>query len=229
MITIIHGTDTTLSRDLFFEAKGNAKNIVLLEGEGLVFDTLFQAIENKSLFDEEATVFIENFLTKNKSNTTEFKKIATYLNISKSSVFLWENTEITKTTLSQFPKAEVKSFTLPQNLFLFLDNIIPNNSSNSIKLFHELIKVTAPELIFFMILRQFRILMATSSTSSNSIDETRRLAPWQMSKFKKQLGLFGQEKLESAYKKLFEIEQNHKTGKVSYPIDKSIDFFLAGL
>lgn len=228
MITIIHGTDTKASRDLFFEKKNKAKNTILLEGEGLIFDQIFQAIENKSIFEETPALFIENFLSKNKSNTIEFKKISKYLNDTKSVVFLWENSEITKTTLSQFSKADVKSFSLPQNLFLFLDNLTPGNADYSIKLFHELKTAMAAELIFFMILRQFRLLMAASSSSAN-IDEVKRLAPWQMSKFKKQLGLFGQQKLENAYKKLFEIETNHKTGKVPYPIDKSIDFFLAGL
>lgn len=229
MITILHGTDITSSRDLFFEEKSNVKNPNLLEGENLTFEQLFQTIENKSLFDEELSVFIENFLTKNKSNTIEFKKIAKYLNDNKlSNVFLWENSEITKNTLSQFPKADVRSFSLPKNLFLFLDNIKPNNSSYLIKLFHELEKSSETELIFFMILRQFRLLLGSIDTK-NSIDEIKRLAPWQLSKFKKQLSYFTKEDIVNVYNKLFFLDLGQKTGGLSGNLSQAIDFFLLDL
>ena len=229
MITILHGTDIASSRDVFFEAKNNAQNPNLLEGENLTFEQLFQTIENKSLFDVEIKLFIENFLTKNKSNTTEFKKIAKYLNDNKySSVFLWENSEITKTTLSQFPNADIKVFSLPKNLFLFLDNIKPNNSNYLIKLFHELGKSSETELIFFMILRQFRLLLGSIDTN-NSIDEIKRLAPWQLSKFKKQLSYFTKENLIESYNKLFSIDLGQKTGGLSGNLTQAIDFFLLDL
>jgi hypothetical protein len=122
-----------------------------------------------------------------------------------------------------------KLFKIPQNLFGFLDNIKPGNL-NSVKQFHQLLSQTAEELIFFMIIRQFRLLLAVSDTQAkNSIDEVKRLAPWQMSKFKSQAALFGGEKLVSVYKRLGEIDADTKSGKSATTLTQTIDFFLSDL
>ena len=86
----------------------------------------------------------------------------------------------------------------------------------------------AAELVFFMINRQFRIMLSLTG-GANQIDEVKRMAPWQLSKFKNQVALFGNDQLLELYNKLFEIEIGQKTGKAFYSMEKSIDFFLLGL
>ena len=230
MKVLIHGNDTESSRNLYFEEKNKSKNSVFLNGEGITFEQIFQAFENKSLFATESTIFVENFFTKNKSTTTLFKEIIDYINKNNDlNIIFWENAEVSKASLQALKNADIKIFSYPQNLFLFLDNLKPNNEKYLIKLFHELLKTMEPELIYFMIVRQFRLLISQTDFSSAQIDEAKRLAPWQLSKFKKQAAFFTKEDLLKSYNKLFETDLNQKTGKIPYSSEKSIDFFLASL
>lgn len=230
MILIIHGNDIEKSRNYFFQEKQNQDNPVLINADLVTADLLFQTFENKNFFETKTTIIVENFFSKFKANSNEFKEITSYINKNKTiDIIFWESTEISKASLSAFSNATVKNFSLPQSLFLFLDNIKPGNSKYLISIFHEILKTTEAEIIFFMIIRQFRLLIAQIENGSNAIDEAKRMAPWQLSKFKKQLSFFDKNKLLVSYNKLFEIDLKHKTGKISFPLEKSIDFFLADL
>ncbi len=226
MITIIHGNDIESSRNFYFAEKNKLQNPVFISGDGITFDQIFQTAENKTFFEEKIVILIENFFSKNKTNNAEFKKIISYLDSNKTiDVIFWEDDEISKTSLNPFKNATVKVFSYPQGLFTFLDNIKPRNGQNLIKLFHQLLKTMAPELVFFMITRQLRIMLSLGN-GEMQIDEVKRLAPWQLSKFRSQAAAFGKAKLLATYNQLFEIEINQKTGKVPYSMEKSIDFFL---
>jgi DNA polymerase III delta subunit len=228
MLLLIHGNDLASSRNFYFEEKNKLTELILLEGEGLTLDSLFQNAENKSLFGSEQTILIENFFTKNKSIAIETKKIVEYINGNKNlSIIFWEPTELSKASQALLKNATVKTFSFPQILFTFLDNIRPENSEALIKLFHELKQNMEPELIFFMLVRQFRIMLGIDG--SDKIDEVKRMAPWQLGKMQRQAQLFGEEKLKSSYQKLFEMDLALKTGKIPYSLERSIDFFLADL
>jgi len=230
MILIIHGQDSSSSRNLFFEEKNKSKNPVLLNGDGLSYDLLFQALENNSFFEKDIFVFVENFFSKNKPNSEEFKKISDYLNSKKDiNITFWDGNEVSKGALSSFKSASVKDFSLPKNLFPFLDNIKPNNSSYLISLLQGLLKTTEPEIILFMMIRQFRLLIGISGSGNSSIEEIKRLQPWQVSKLKKQLSYFSGYQLLNIYHKLFELDLNQKTGKSAVGLSPAIDFFLASL
>jgi hypothetical protein len=230
MRLLIHGSDIEKSREYYFQEKNKLQNPISLEGEGLTFDAFFQAAENKSLFEEQIIILIENLFSKNKSTSTEIKRIIQFINNSKNlSVILWEQTEITKTSQGQLKNFDIKPFIIPQKLFQFLDNLRPNNSNNLIKLFHELIETQEPELIFFMLVRQFRLFLQAAGNYPDQIDEVKRMAPWQLSKLTVQTRNFSKNQLIKLYNQLFEIETNQKTGKTSYPITTSIDFFLSDL
>jgi DNA polymerase III delta subunit len=228
MILLIHGNDLASSRDFYFAEKNKLTDVVILEGDGLTFDQLFQAAENKSLFGNEQTILVENYFTKNKSIAIETKKIVEYINSNKNlSLIFWEPTELSKTAQALLKSATVKTFSFPQTLFTFLDNVKPDNAGSLIKLFHQLRQNMEPELIFFMLVRQFRIMLGIEA--SDKIDEVKRMAPWQLSKMQRQAKMFGEAKLKSSHEKLFEMDLGLKTGKIPYSIDRSIDFFLAGL
>lgn len=227
MILIIHGNDIESSRNFYFAEKNKLTNPVFINGDGITFDQIFQALENNTFFEETKNLIVENFFSKNKSTTTEFKKIVEYLNSNKSfNVLFWDNDEVSKASLNAFKSATARQFSYPQSMFQFLDNLKPGNGQNSIRLFHELLKTTAAELIFFMITRQFRIML---SIDGGEIEEAKRMAPWQLSKFKNQAKIFGDSKLLMLYNQLFEIEIGQKTGKAFYSMEQSIDFFLLGL
>ncbi len=229
MILLIHGNDIELSRKFYIDEKSKAKNPVVLNGEGLEFNILFQALENKSFLNDKTTLVIENYFTKNKSNTLEFKKIMDYVNSNKEfEIIFWESDEVSKTSLSLIKNLEIKNFSLPQNIFAFLDNIKPENGRLLLKSFEENLLKSETELIYFMIVRQFRIMLNLISQDL-SIDETKRMAPWQLSKIKNQANYFGKEELIKHYNKLLEIDLANKTGKSPLGLKKSIDFFLSDL
>lgn len=230
MLTIVHGDDTSSSRNFYIAERQKAQHPLVISGEILNLSDLMQSLEGGSLFNDEKEIFIENFFSAKKANPN-FKAIASYIddNSSKANVLLWESSELSKTELATFKKSVAKLFKIPQNLFGFLDNIKPGNL-NSVRQFHELLSQTAEELIFFMLIRQFRLLLAVSDQKAkNSIDEVKRLAPWQMSKFKSQAALFGVEKLRAIYKRLGEIDADTKSGKSATNLTQTIDFFLSDL
>jgi len=229
MVVLIHGNDLVASRNFYFEEKNKLTETVLLEGEELTFDQFFQTAENKSLFGNEQTILIEEFFTKNKTNSIELKKIVDYVNANKDSqVIFWEPIELSKTAQALLKNATVKNFSFPKVLFTFLDNVKPGNFEVLIRLFHDLKQSMEIELIFFMLVRQFR-LMLSQIENGEKIDEAKRMAPWQLSKLQKQTRLFGDEKLKILYQKLFELDLGLKTGKIPYSLERSIDFFLSDL
>jgi DNA polymerase III delta subunit len=229
MITIIHGDNITESRNYFLNLKQKEKDIILFDGKNITFPDLVQNTEGSGLFNDSKNIFIEDFLSKIKKTDKESKDILNYIaKSSKGNNFvLWESKEILKRDLLVFKDAAVRIFKLPKNIFLFLDNLRPNNSKNLLRLFHEGINSgIKEEMILFMLQRQFRILLALSNPGGNQIEELERLAPWQLGKLESQARMFNPESLKKNYKKLFEIELRQKTGSLPLSLIQTIDFFL---
>lgn len=232
MITIIHGDDIALSRKYYLELKQKNKNPIVFEASKITLTDLIQNVEGSSLFGDVKSIFIEDLLTKLKKTEKTTKKIIGFIskNTNETNFVLWESKELTKRDLFVFKNSIAKIFKLPKNLFLFLDNLRPNNSKLLSNLFHQMLDFgIAPEMILFMLQRQFRILLALSEPAEEQIDEINRLAPWQMGKLVNQAKLFNKEKLKQIYKKLFEIELGAKTGTLPLSLAQSIDFLLIDL
>lgn len=229
MIIIAHGNDITSSRNFYITERQKIVDPQVLEGEKLEYNVFFQTFEGDTLFSSTKNVFIENFFSSKKSNSEEVKKIVEYINKSKDlSIFFWEPKELTKAQSALIKNALVKQFSYPQVLFTFLDSIKPNNQS-LISLFKDLQKTMETELIFYMMVRQFRLLLGLFENSETKIDEVKRLAPWQMGKLQKQAKYFEKEKLLSAYKKLYKIDYETKYGLSAMNLESRIDIFLINL
>ncbi|MBI2074990.1 MAG: hypothetical protein HYT83_04105 [Candidatus Levybacteria bacterium] len=231
MITIIHGDDVANSRKYYLSEREKVANPVIFAAEKVTLSDLMQVFEGGRLFSDNKKVFIENFFSKKKASK-EYDEIIDYLKQIQENgeIFFWEEKEITAKKISVFKKLISKVFKFPQNLFLFLDSIKPGNGKTLISLFHKTIETAEPEMIFFMLIRQLRIILALSDKSSSSqIDELKRLAPWQKSKLQKQASFFSQKQLIDLYKKLFEIDLAIKTGKSSLNLIQAIDFFLLSI
>src|SRR3989344_5088567 len=226
MITIFHGDDTSSSRKLFIEQKENAQNSQSFFGEKLEISSLVQIFDGGGLFSDEKQIFIEDLLSKRKPSK-EFDEIINYIaSIKDGSVYLWENKALTKKQLNYFPKATVKESKLPQVLFTFLDNLLPGNSKHAISLFHQAILRSEPELLFYMIVRHFRLLLAVTDKSLENIDEVLKMSPWQKSKLEKQSRSFTKEHLVKILKKLMNIDYFQKTGQSQLSLTQNIDMFL---
>lgn len=231
MITIIHGDDIVLSRKFLQEQKQKTNDAYVFDGL-IDITTLMQITQGVGLFTSEKNIFVENFFTKNKLNSLETKSIIAYIDKNESlfNIFFWEGNTLQKKLMGLFANPVIKTFKIPQTIFLFLDGIKPNEYKNNIKFLHNALKNTVQELVFFMLQRQFRLLLAISDgRSKETIDEVLRLAPWQKSKLTRQANLFSSDKLLAIYKKLYEIEKAQKTGNLPYSLVCAIDFLLLGV
>ncbi len=230
MKLIIHGTDLESSRNFYFLQKQKLKNPVILSGEGLVFAEFFKYAQNQSIFDEETSMILENLFSKNKTGSMDVKKIAEFIDDTKNlNIILWEQVELSKTTLSLIKSSQINLFSYPKKLFIFLDQIRPNNQDALIKLYHELRQTQEAEMIFFMLVRQFRLFLSSVEKKTEQIDEIKKMAPWQISKLSRQVRFFNKDELLKAYNRLYDMEYGQKTGKSDISLDASIDFFLGGL
>ncbi len=231
MLTIIHGSDTAQSRKSFLSEKIKYADAILLDADQINLTDLTQLFEGGGLFGETKYVFIEQYLTKKKKNG-DYKAILSYIekNSTENTIVFWENKELERSTLNELKHANVRIFKLPQTLFQLLDALQPGNSKLLIKLFHETVTTTETEMVFFMLVRQFRILLALSNnTESEKIDEVKRIQPWQQGKLEKQAKSFPLPHLLQLYEQLFNIETAQKTGTLTQPLINTIDFFLLGV
>lgn len=245
MLTIIHGSDTAQSRKVFLAEKAKYPDAILMDADQINLTDLTQIFEGGGLFGETKYLFIEQYLTKKKKNS-DYKTILAYFekNAAENTIVLWENKELERSSLNVLKHATVYVFKLPQTLFQLLDAMQPGNTKTVIKLFHETIETTETEMVFFMLVRQIRILLALSNQTSlrnhevakqsqkgleNPIDELKRLAPWQKQKLEKQARSFKFAHLLQLYDKLFAIETAQKTGTLTQPLIATIDYFLLEL
>lgn len=228
MITIIHGDDIASSRNYLLEEKNKLNNSSMLEGKSLTLNDLKQVFESDELFTSAKTIFIENFFT-NKTTGKESDTIIEYLKQRQvtEDIFIWEDKLLTKASLGVFIKVQIKTFSFPSSIFLFLDGLRPGNGTNLISLFHQALNSSAAEQILFMLTRQFRLMLTLQNSSlQDSIDEIKRLAPWQKGKLEKQAKLFDTDLLKQIYSKIFKIDLGQKTGTLSVSLVQAIDFLL---
>lgn len=222
MITIIHGDDISASRSFLSTLKGQSTSPIELVFPIDLTD-LTQILEGGGLFEDPKFLIIEQLLT-NKKGSNVKDIVSLLIKHSEShSIVLWENKELTKPTLLKFPKATVRQFKLPQTLFQLLDAVRPGNSTQLVKLYQETSTRVADELIFFMLVRQFRLMLAVKTGAA--ISEIRSVS-WQMSKLSSQANHFSLSKLKMLHKELHHIELATRTGMSSLPLSMRIDFFL---
>lgn len=230
MLTLIHGSDIVASRKFFLEQKMKNTQSLLLEEATVSLTDLTQVLDGGGLFEDTKTVFIEQFLSKRKKSI-EKEAIINYLleKATSHTIWLWEGKELERTALTTFKSAIVKDFKLPSSLFAFLDSLRPGNGKQMVRLFHQTLETTEAEMVFFMLVRQFRILLALVEPSDMIIDEARRLPSWQRGKVEKQATVFGADLLMQCYEQLFQVERAQKTGNLASPLASTIDFFLLGI
>lgn len=230
MITIVHGDDIVSSRNFLISQKQKRRNPLEFNGESVTLTDLVQIFEGGELFSEEKTLFLEDFLTKRKQSREKDQILLYLAKHQNHEIFLWEGKEASLKSLALFKKAEVKHFKLPRSLFAFLDSIKPGSGPVLIGPFHKTLENMEGELVFFMLVRQIRLLLALSDSNSNEqIDEVKRLAPWQRGNLQRQASFFTAEELKKQFVRLYELDLAQKTGNLSLSLIQAIDMFLLRL
>lgn len=223
MISVFHGDDLVASRKNFLSNKD--KNSITFDSISILDSDLEQALSSGNLFGEGKKIFIENLFNK-KAAKNYLTVVALVNKYSKDAeIFIWHEKEVGRKLLSEFDKVFDDNSKIPSNIFGFLDNIRPQNKYNLIS-FHEALKNNEIEIVFFMIIRQFRLLLGILSDSMDSIDEVKRLAPWQKEKLQRQARFFGEEQLKSIYKKIYKIDKSIKTGRSNLTLEQNVDILL---
>lgn len=227
MNLLIHGDNIGQSRVFYNEEKQKYKEIKVLNGDKLSMTELVEAVEGDGLFLTNDAIFIEQFFAKNKIGS-DFEAILAYLNKKHAvPVFFWEGKEIDKKQLLKLNAFQIKLFSFPKTLFQFLDALQPSNGKQLVTLFHKTLQTEAAELILFMLTKQVRILLAVQTKSDETIDEVKRMQPWQVGKLQKQTKLFTFNHLKYIHSKLYDFDLGYKTGVLPSPLETSLDFFLA--
>ena len=218
MINIIHGDDNTASRDFF--AKQKTLESIAYDAENLSMIELAQSLQGSGLFEGGNKIFIENLFGRKAKNVEQITQLLNQYS-KNSDIYIYSDKILPAKTLKEFKNSQENPFKIPQTIWAFVDGIKPNNPAN-IGLFRSALSSNELEIVFSMLLRQFRLLLGLGS----NIDEAKRLAPWQIGKLQRQKSNFGEEKLKSIYKKLYKIDRQSKTGSTNLNLTQSIDMLL---
>lgn len=222
-VTILHGDDYKKSRERLSQIKNALKK---RNWEIISFDDKQKRISDylttNSLFSVSTLFVIENIKNLTKD---DFKWINDDDNQDIDvNILIWSKSSINKTFLKNFKiKYNLEEFKISAEIFLFLDNLIPNNTEKLLNIFYKLKQNENIEIIFAMMGRHFRDLYWVS------VDEkSLKTAPWRISKLKSQAKKFNNsDTLKSLINYLAQIDIDSKTGITNLSI--SIDQFLLKL
>lgn len=223
MITVLHGDNLVDSKNRLGELKKDAVEIISFPGDKLTVGDVKQALESESLFGTDRLIVIENLLS---SKTSKIKEeILNYLssNAFSPEIILWEGKELSPSVLKKFPQARISNFKPLTNIFRLVDSLKPEKGVELIRLFHDLIKTEAPEVIFVMLARQFRNLILAKERGDSYFS---LFAPWQRGKLESQSKYFTLKNLLSYQRKLLDIDAKIKLGQTPFSLIQRLDIFL---
>lgn len=231
MITILHGDDIVKSRQELETIKKQNKEaeLLILDGRKVDLTQVKQVLEAGAMFTTSRLVIIENLLSGRKNKNQE--EILGYLgkNPPRVELILWEEEEVSKSLLSKVPPAKITLFKPEPVLFKFLESIRPKNTEEVLSLLARCIRVEAPEIIFYMLNRQFRLLLLVKDGITSGVEELDRLADWQKQRLARQAKYFSLEQLVNIYHQLLEIDYQQKTGQAAFDLAKTLELFITNL
>lgn len=211
MITLIHGEDIVAALKFKDEILAKHKGFEVIDLESPSETDIQQAIESKSLFSEEKIVLI--------SRLPKPENFAKIINLSEIPVYLFVEKNLSQKQLSLFPKSQVFQFKPKAVIFEFLDSIHPRNQKTMLLNFNKL--ADEPELIFYMLIRQFRNLILVKDNTWTS-----EITPWQKSKLAHQAQYFTLDGLLKIYQELEKIDYENKSGQSPLELSKTLELFL---
>lgn len=204
MIYIFHGNHTAQSYNEFSELLSNYKlhEKFHQNSKNLDIDSLNRFINTPSLFSETKVVIIENLFSLLKPQLDPVSKL---INSRPNLDYLfWQDKKIEAAKLKLFPSSTVKFFVLPEALFSTLDSIRPQNKSDFLKKYQNLISTLPFELILFWLKNHLRRQLTTYSKFSST-------------------------SLKEAYLNLIELDFRSKTGKLLDTKENSLERIILSL
>ena len=226
MIRLIHGSDTAASRKKLQDTVNNINGeTVYFNGNNLTLSELLLANEAASFFSSAKTIVIENFFKGVKQKEKDLIFDYVRKESGQNLIVFWEDREVSSKD-KLFKKEEIFKYDFPKLLFKFLDDLGKQPAGVMLNYFHSLRKEKEAELIFALIVRQFRLLIMMSDAK---IVASGKLAPWQITKFRQQAKNFPADSLMQNYRALLNIDYRLKSGLTPFKMDQLIDIFLVNL
>jgi len=204
MIYIFHGDDQNQSRLAFNQALDQKKNydILRLDNKEINLDTINGFINSQSLFANPRIIAISNLFSIPKPILDKLIKI-----IKSNPVFdiyVWQDKTLTTTQIKILPPSIVKLFPLDKIIFLCLNNLRPNNLSQFIPLYNQVLQKQPFELFLFFV--KFNLRKQLTNYSK-----------------------FNQESLKNAYIQTIELDFQSKTGQLTIPKEIALERILINL
>src|SRR5260221_1693230 len=160
MLTIIHGDDTTASRNYYLSLRQQARQPKVVEGAQINPTELIQVLSGNGLVGDAENILIEDLFSKRKSSK-DIEEIIDVLNTYPDTpLVLWESKELSTKNLSRIKKAFTKQFKIPTVVFAFLESMHPGNGPHMLSLYHELLIYQEAQYVLFMLIRHIRMLLA---------------------------------------------------------------------
>jgi len=220
---LLHGDNQIKSREALQvrreRAKGEGKQIVVLDGKRVELAEIMQALESMGLFGDERLIILENIFSAKRGRRQE--QIVEYLKGEGGEIVLWESKKVDGRRLKGM---EIKNeeYKLSSEIFKLMEALLPDNQKQLIYWWEKAKQTDAPELIFFMILRQVRMMLESLGGKMSG-------PVWLTNKIQNQAKKVGVARLVLWHTKLYEIESGVKTGRSDLPLLDQMEMFLLSL
>ena len=223
---ILHGDNIVASRNKLNEITNSfTGEVIRLEGSSITLTDLKQATESASLFSQERLLIISNLFSGRPK--TEKKLAIGYLKeVQPDKVVIWEGKTIDGRKLVAFKKAKIQKFEINRSLFKFLESLSPGNYQWSLKLLHQSLEGDSPQMVFFMLARQIRLLIIAKDLGEKGLE---KMAPWQKNKLTVQSEKFTMNELFGIQKRLLKIDFEQKTSRQPYGLVGEIELLVIDL
>ncbi len=136
----------------------------------------------------------------------------------KKPIVMWFDHKLSVSQQKNFPGASFQEFKINENVFKFVQSLRPNNHKEVLSQFANYCRQEHIEIVFTMIVRQFRLMLNPNELSS-----------WQKDKIVDQAKFFTKESLKENYKKLLKIDFENKKGLSAMDLKGSLELFLLAL
>ena len=224
---ILHGDNIAASRLSLIDLEKQFKaEVVQLDAKTCTLTDIIQAVESFSLFGTDRLVVLENLLSNKKTQ----KETLDYLKKNQpGNLIIWEGKELSKTDLAAFPDAKPQLFKIDKTLFKLMEALRPRNVKNLLLLYDQTLQTEDPELIFSMLIRQFRLLILVKLEPDEPSEDYKKLQSWQKSRLTGQANYFTIDALRKIYEELLQIDIKNKTSSSAMDLQSQLEFFLVKL
>ncbi len=225
MRKIVHGENQVASRQALVEEMTKAQQenseTLVFAGKKTNLSELRSALSSGSLLGKNRLAVVENLLTcpnsPEKAKILEFLKNAEFDN----DLILWEEKEIKN--VPALPHFQAEIFKLSRLIFLFLESLGTKTQDQVLELLKRVKEQEDPEMIFYMLVRQTRLLILARENQLAGTPE------WQKRKLNQQAARFTTPRLKQLYRELLAIDFGQKTSSDPYKLSSRLDLWVGSL